>query len=205
MYDGIIFDMDGTLWDSREGIVNSWNSVYEKNGLDKRITIEELTGCMGLPMDLFAEKIFEGKKYEEVKDIFEQCFVSENEYLLKHGGILYPELENTLKELQKKYRLFIVSNCQKGYIEAFLEHHKLSQYFEDFECYGNNDLQKWDNIALVIERNKLKAPVYVGDIEKDKIAAKKAGADFIFAAYGFGEVVEYDGIAHNFAELAKIL
>ena len=47
----------------------------------------------------------------------------ENEYLSIHGGTLYPGLEDTLKELKKNYRLFIVSNCQSGYIEAFLHAH----------------------------------------------------------------------------------
>lgn len=81
-----------------------------------------------------------------------------------------------------------MSNCQSGYIEAFLEYYKINDYIEDIECFGNNDLPKWDNIALIIKRNNLKNPVYVGDIDNDRIAAGKAGADFIYAEYGFGDV-----------------
>ena len=204
MYDGIIFDMDGTLWDSRAAIVDCWNEVFEKSGLDRKITIDELTGYMGLPMDEIAESIFPDKKYDEVRDVFDQCFAEENDYLREHGGILYPGLEDTLKKLYKKFDLFIVSNCQSGYIEAFLEHHGLSQYFKDIECYGNNELQKADNIALVVKRNNLCNPVYVGDIEKDALAAKEAGVSFIFAEYGFGNVREYDGIIHKFTDLGRI-
>lgn len=204
MYDSIIFDMDGTLWDSREAIVESWNGVFEEFGLDRRITVEELTGYMGLPMDKIAENIFPDKKYEEVRNIFDQCYARENEYLRENGGILYPGLEDTLKKLYDKYELFIVSNCQSGYIEAFLEYHGLSHYFKDIECFGNNELQKADNIALVVKRNNLKNPVYVGDIEKDALAAKEAGVGFIFAEYGFGEVNEYDGIIHSFTDLGRI-
>lgn len=66
-----------------------------------------------------------------------------------------------------------MSNCQSGYIEAFLEYYKINDYIEDIECFGNNDLPKWDNIALIIKRNNLKNPVYVGDIDNDRIAAGK--------------------------------
>lgn len=204
MYDGIIFDMDGTLWDSREAIVKCWNGVFEDFGLERRLTVEELTNYMGLPMDQFAEKVFPGQKYDEVRDIFDQCYARENDYLRENGGILYPGLEDTLKKLQEKFELYIVSNCQSGYIEAFLEHHGLAQYFKDIECYGNNDMQKADNIALVVERNNLKNPVYVGDIQKDADAAKEAGVSFIFASYGFGNVEEYDGIIYNFTDLGRI-
>lgn len=203
-YDSIIFDMDGTLWDSRAAIVDCWNQVFEEYGFDKKITIDELTGCMGLPMDEFALRIFPDKTYEEIRDVFETCFERENDYLRKNGGILYDNLEETLNFLKKEYRLFIVSNCQSGYIEAFLSHHGLEKYFEDIECFGNNDLQKWDNISLIAQRNNLKAPVYVGDIQKDADAAKKAGVDFIYAEYGFGEVEEYDGIIHKFSDLKRI-
>ena len=109
------------------------------------------------------------------------------------------------KELKKKgYRLFIVSNCQSGYIEAFLEYYKINDYIEDIECFGNNDLPKWDNIALIIKRNNLKNPVYVGDIDNDRIAAGKAGADFIYAEYGFGDVKKYDDIIYKFGDLLRI-
>lgn len=202
--DSFIFDMDGTLWDSREGVVAAWNEAFEECGVPERITVEKLSSLMGLPMDLLGESIFEGKKYSEVEYIFEKCYKKENDYLREHGGILYPALKETLEKLHKKHRLFIVSNCQSGYIEAFLEHYQLGYLFEDIECYGNNELQKGENIALIVKRNKLKHPVYVGDIQKDADASKEAGVPFIFAEYGFGDVEKYDGIIHTFKDLLEI-
>ena len=205
MYDGIIFDMDGTIWDSRETIVKAWNEELKAQGIDSVITVSELTGYMGLTMDAIAEGIFPDKKYSETKHIFDKMYERENEYLRKKGAILYPDVISTLKELKKKgYRLFIVSNCQSGYIEAFLEYYKINDYIEDIECFGNNDLPKWDNIALIIKRNNLKNPVYVGDIDNDRIAAGKAGADFIYAEYGFGDVKKYDDIIYRFGDLLRI-
>ena len=67
MYDGIIFDMDGTIWDSRETIVKAWNDELKAQGIDRVITVSELTGYMGLTMDAIAEGIFPDKKYSETK------------------------------------------------------------------------------------------------------------------------------------------
>ena len=62
----------------------------------------------------------------------------------------------------------------------------------DFECFGNTGLLKDENISLVVKRNNLKAPVYVGDTQGDYEACKKAGIPFIWAAYGFGRPEDND-------------
>ena len=102
MYDGIIFDMDGTIWDSRETIVKAWNDELKAQGIDRVITVSELTGYMGLTMDAIAEGIFPDKKYSETKHIFDKMYERENEYLRKKGAILYPDVISTIKELKKK-------------------------------------------------------------------------------------------------------
>ena len=204
MTDGIIFDMDGTLWDSREGVCLAWNEVFKKNGLHKTIDVSELSGYMGMPMDEIAARLFPDKAYEDIREIYEECLNYENEYLRLHGGILYPELGKTLKALSEKYGLFIVSNCQKGYIEAFLEAHELKAFFTDYESYGNTLLQKDGNIRLVVERNGLKSPVYVGDIQADYASAAKAGVDFVHAAYGFGRVEADVPHIQSFNELLEL-
>ena len=90
--------------------------------------------------------------------------------------------------MQKRYPLFIVSNCQAGYVEAFLDHYDFWRYFKDIECYGNNFKQKGENIRLIAERNQLKQAVYVGDIQGDYEASVQAKVSFVHAAYGFGTI-----------------
>ena len=98
----------------------------------------------------------------------------EIEHVAKVGGILFEGLEETLEYLSGKYKLYIVSNCQKGYIEAFLEFHKLGKYFVDRENAENTGLSKGKNIRLVMARNGLENTVYVGDTIGDQNAAKEA-------------------------------
>lgn len=203
---GIIFDMDGTLWDSAEGVAKSWTRIVNREYDKERvITVEDIHGVMGKTMDKIAEELFpelpEGPRLE----LLGKCCDDENAYLREHGGVLYPGLEKTLAELQKDYHLYIVSNCQSGYIEAFLEHYGFGHYFEDMDCFGNNGLQKGENIRRLAERNGLTKAVYVGDIQGDYDATMEAGLTFIHAAYGFGTIAQETPVIRCFADLPEVV
>lgn len=201
---GIIFDMDGTLWDSAENVADSWNIAISEMGLKREpITKEDMYRVMGKTMDVIADILF--PDFENKYEVLDYCGKRENEYLEGHGGMIYPGVKETLEKLQKEYGLYIVSNCQVGYIEAFLHYYDLEQYFEDTLCYGENKLQKGDNIALMVKRNKLDAAVYVGDIQADYEASCHAGVEFIHAAYGFGTINDTVPEMERFSDLPYIL
>lgn len=202
--DSIIFDLDGTLWDSRETIVTAWNNVLQQKQINKEITKDDLRKTMGLPFDEVANKLLPDLGKEERENILNTCSELENGYLSKQGGHLYEEVENVLNRLAQRYKLFIVSNCQDGYIEAFYEYHGLEKYFSDYENPGRTGLSKGENIKLIIERNQLTNPVYVGDTKGDQQASKHAGIPFVYARYGFGEVTEYDFVIDRFDGLIDI-
>ena len=179
-YDGIIFDLDGTMWDTRKPICEAWNIILSRHEEIHRTPIVEtdLNDCMGLPMYDIAAKLFPQE-----------------------------QLAETLYTLSRKYPLYIVSNCQDGYIESFLTAHLMSDFFKDTECWGRTFLPKSESNKILIERNNLKNPVYVGDTAGDAKSAKDAGIDFIYAEYGFGDVSKdcYVAKIESFAELAEIL
>lgn len=206
MKEGIIFDLDGTLWDSVEPVVESWNEVFRNSSdTDYTLTIEEMKKLMGKTVSEIASIILDEVDKDRALEIIEECCKNELIYLEKEGGKLYPNLENTLKELLKKYNLYIVSNCQQNYIETFLKYHKLDNYFSDCENHGRTKLSKGENIKLIIERNKLDKAVYIGDTQGDCDAAGLAGIPFIHARYGFGTVNEPVAFIDSFDELLKIL
>ncbi len=189
MKKGIIFDLDGTLWDSAQAVVDSWNVVIDSlPDFHKKITVEDMESLMGKTMDDIAFTYFNTVSRDRALEILQACMDYENEYLEKVGGILYPQLEQVLADLSKDYFLAIVSNCQRGYIEAFLKFHKLEPYFNDFECFGNTKQEKDANIITVVKRNGLSKAVYVGDVLGDYLSTTKAGLPFIWAEYGFGQV-----------------
>lgn len=192
MKKGIIFDMDGTLWDSAEQVAASWTLALRQCGYEEVIiTKEDMMRTMGRTMDKIAEMLFPFAVGEEREHLLSVCCQVENDYLREHGGQLYPHLRSTMERLKEQgYHLYIVSNCQAGYIEAFLDYYKFWDLFEDILCFGDNGAQKDANIRQMKERNQLDQAVYVGDIQGDYDATAAAGLPFIHAAYGFGTINE---------------
>ena len=169
------------------------------------MTAEELASNFGLPLEQIARNMFQDQPESLRQQLMAECGEKENLYLAEHGGLLYPKLEETLRNLSEKYPLFIVSNCQDGYIQSFYSGNHTEKYFKDCECIGVTGKSKGENIRLVMERNGLKAPVYVGDTQGDADAAAQAGIPFIYAAYGFGQVKAFDAEIHAFEELLDIV
>lgn len=204
MFDSVIFDMDGTLWDSTPEVAMAFNKVLREKypHLSYDVTAEKLRSLFGLPLDVIAVKLFTGIDEEYAKEIIRECCEYECEYLAEKGARLYDGLEETLKTLSSRYKLAIVSNCQEGYVQCFFKvNPQLEQYFTDYEYEGRTKKSKAENIRLVVERNNFKNPVYVGDTQKDADSAKEAGVAFIFARYGFGDVSEYYDVIDSFPEL----
>ena len=203
--DSILFDLDGTLWDSSQQVADSWNIVLKRHNIDRELTVQDLMSVMGMLMDDIMVKLFPELDKDEALQVLEDLCAYENEYVGEVGGVLFPYVEETIKKLADNYKLCIVSNCQAGYIEAFFKAHHMEKYFMDYENPGRTGLDKAGNIRLVVERNGFKNPVYVGDTLGDQKSAKKAGVPFILAEYGFGEVEEYDGIISSIEQLPDLL
>ena len=206
MKKGIIFDMDGTLWDSAAGVAESWNEAILAYGYERKpLTAGDIQSVMGKTMEDIADILFPELNVMQRKELLDLCCRLENDYLRRHGGVLYPDIRKTMEKLKVNYHLYIVSNCQAGYIEAFLDYYKFHDLIEDIECYGNNDKPKGENIALLYQRNDLQDAVYVGDIQGDYDASMSAGVRFIHAGYGFGKVNADVPEIQKFSELIEVI
>lgn len=206
MIDSIIFDLDGTLWDASESICKSWNlSLRKYEDITKTLTLEDMKSIMGLTIENLAIKLFPEVSFDRALEIAKNCCYEECSFICKHGAKIFEGLEKVLIELVKDYKLFIVSNCQEGYIESFYEYSNLSAYFTDHECSGNTGLDKGDNIKMLVKRNGLSNPIYIGDTMGDYNACQKANVPFVFAKYGFGKVTEETYSICDIRELFEVL
>ena len=206
MKKGIIFDMDGTLWDSAAGVAESWNEAILAYGYERKpLTAGDIQSVMGKTMEDIADILFPELNVMQRKELLDLCCRLENDYLRRHGGVLYPDIRKTMEKLKVNYHLYIVSNCQAGYIEAFLDYYKFHDLIEDIECYGNSDKPKGENIALLYQRNNLEDAVYVGDIQGDYDASMSAGVRFIHAGYGFGKVEADVPEIQKFSDLIEVI
>ncbi len=205
MKKGIIFDLDGTMWDSSEEVAEAYNIALEKIGLPKRFTKSDIMSSMGKTMIEIAHIFFDSEGPGRAVDIMQKCIDEENEYLKTHSGKVYSGLEEALIELKERgFFIACVSNCQAGYIEAFYRATGLGKYFDDKECWGGTGLEKAENIRLVVKRNALERAVYVGDTLGDYNSADSAGVGFIHAAYGFGKVPDGTPSISSPSELADM-
>ena len=187
--DGIIFDVDGTIWDSTDSVAESWNlAIRENSDLDITVTNEFLFSIFGKTMDEIFSRLFPMLDTQERLRLVNLCFEYENRLLETKPGTLYPGVRETFERLSQKVPLFIVSNCQCGYIEVMLRSTGLAPYVTDTLCFGQTKTSKGQTIRTLMKKNHLKDVFYVGDTQGDADACKEAGIDFVFASYGFGEV-----------------
>ena len=203
--DSIIFDVDGTLWDSTEIVADAWTRyLKEERHINMDITAEKLKSLFGQLLPQIAAKLFPEFSQEQQLSIIDGCCEAEHRALEKEKAPIYPGLEETLSALSKKYPLFIVSNCQAGYIEVFLKSSGLGKYFRGHLCFGDTGLEKHDTILKLMDTYHLKDTVYVGDTMGDFLSCRKAGIPFVFASYGFGDVPEPDYRISRPADLTKL-
>ncbi|MFI5152253.1 MAG: HAD family hydrolase [Chitinophagales bacterium] len=202
----MIFDLDGTLWDAARACTAAWNETMRGLGKNKYFVDEDkVRSFSGLPIETIFSRYFDFIPKESYQDVSDRYKASEIEWVGKIGGSLYPHVKEELTELKKNYHLFIVSNCLDGYINNFISFHGLQSVFSDFEFFGNTGLPKSENIRLIVERNNLNHPVYIGDTEWDHEAATLNSIPFIYAAYGFGKTDSPDWMIDSFEELRKLI
>ena len=203
----LIFDIDGTLWDTRAIVARGYNVELERLGRpDLFLTAEYLTSLFGKTAQEIADVIFRDYPAGERLGLIMNCMETERVVLRADPcQVGYEGVKETLLALKKEYRLFVVSNCECGYPEIMMEKLGLQDVFEDHMCHGDTGLPKGDTIRLLMERNAVTEAVYIGDTQGDCDASRAAGIPFIFCAYGFGSPDRYDARLEDFRQLPEVL
>lgn len=205
MRKGIIFDLDGTLWEVTDSTFKSMNEVLRKHNL-KEESWERVCAGFGLNKIDSAKLYFPDLPQEEAFKLLDEMSALNIENLKINGGKVYSKVEETLKKLIEDYELFIVSNtAERDYIEAFLDNANVRQYFKDYIAASQLNISKGDAIKKVIADYKLEKAVYVGDTAKDMEATAIAGIPFIQAKYGYGEDLETQYSINEISELYAIV
>jgi phosphoglycolate phosphatase len=204
--DSIIFDLDGTLWDSTTVCFDAWESVINNfSHLDISISPTDIKSIAGTQHDLIFPTLFPHLTTKQCIELTHLCGQQELVFIKKHGAQLFDGVVETIKTFSAECPLFIVSNCQSGYIEVFLDYYQLDKFFTDFECSGRTLKSKSLNIKSIVDRNNLKTPIYVGDTQGDSEAAYENRIPFIYATYGFGRADRFDLKINSLKELRETI
>lgn len=137
--ESIIFDIDGTLWDSRALVAEGYNIQLRSEGAaDRCVTAEALRPLFGKVMTEIADALFPDIAPEPRYALMERCMATENRYLHENPcRIGYPKVRETMEALAKRHRLFIVSNSQQGYPELCIQKMGLEGCISGHLCFGD--------------------------------------------------------------------
>ncbi len=205
-YESLIFDIDGTLWDSRALVAEGYNIRLNKEGLSRYcITAETLKPLFGRVMTEIADVLFADFPEKERYALMARCMETENRHLHENPcHIGYPGVRETMEALAKTHRLFIVSNSQQGYPELCISKLGLTGCITGHLCFGDTGTSKGKTIRTLMEKYNITSCAYIGDTQGDYEATVEAGVPFLWASYGFGTPAGYAGKIDSFEDLLKL-
>ena len=204
--ESLIFDIDGTLWDSRQLVAEGYNIQLERENLRHLfVNADILKPLFGKTMTEIADVRLASIDIAQRYDLMERCMATENEYLFQNPcQIGYPKVKETLEQLKKKYRLFIVSNSQCGYPELCIEKLGLTELIEGHMCFGDTGTSKGQTILTLMRKHNIQSAVYIGDTQGDREACLEAKLPFIFCTYGLGSAESWDAKIDSIDELLNM-
>lgn len=194
--------MDGTLWDNVDAYADSWNMGLERTGYDKRVTRDDILGLMGREARVMLNTIVPDSSVEEQDALFTEVISAYQTLLDTMNPKIFDGMHEMLEKLSTKYKLMMLSNCEEGGLVNFMKFTNTTHLFTDYAEHGQNLKPKAYNLRLLMERNHLQSPVYVGDTNSDSREAAKAGVPFVFVTFGFGTTENYALKVDSLPELA---
>lgn len=205
--ESLIFDIDGTLWDTRALVAEGYNVQLRKEGLDHlQVDADMLTPLFGKVLSEIADVLFASVPAPERYALMKRCMDAEQEFMRTDPcQVGYPKVRETLEELAKRYRLFIVSNSESGYPELCIEKMGLQKLIRGNLCYGDTLTGKGQTILRLMREHHISSAIYIGDTQGDYLATREAGIPFIFAAFGLGQAESWEAKVDTFEELLNLL
>ena len=193
MYKTFLFDLDGTLTDPKEGIINSVLYALEKIGIEE-VNISELDSFIGPPIQ---QSFVDRYNMNEIE--VERAVFYFREYL-KQSGLLenkvYDGITTLLQELKDAdNRLFVATSKPTVFAKQVIEHFQLTTFFEEIvgSSLDGTRIKKEEIIAHILQTNeelKKEEMVMIGDRKHDVIGANSNGIASIGVLYGYGSEIE---------------
>jgi len=184
-HDAVVFDLDGTLWNSAEACLKEWNGIFEKRGLEL-VSLDLFKSCIGLPLEEFHRYLFPKMNRDDWMSLIPELRRVDLKAAESAIKFLYPYVIETLHRLSFKYPLAIVSNCSRPYMNAFLDSTGLEHLFIETHCFGDHSIPKKDMLYSLKQRFSWNDPVYIGDTSWDFDAAYLSHYTFIGVSWGYG-------------------
>lgn len=213
MIKNVIFDLDGTLLDTREGVIESARYAAKKMGYGE-LPYETMLTFVGPPIQNSFMKYYgcDENTAQNAANIFRNYYKNTALLLAEPYEGIY-DLCQELKE--NNVRMSVATYKREDYALTLLRHFGFDKYCDPMHGADNENLLKKEDIVRICldEMGAVKDDcVLVGDTDNDAKGAIKAGAKFIAVTYGFGfknetDVVgfPYIGVASKPTEIKKFI
>lgn len=188
MQKSVFFDLDGTLTDSGEGIINCAILALEHFGLPVP-TREEMRVFVGPPLgESFKKYGVPAEETEEAIRVFRSRYLP----IGKFENYPYPGIRELLETLQAQgHKLYVATSKPEETAREVLDHFDLARYFERIcgATFDQSRSSKSDVIAFLLQQNGSREnAIMVGDTAFDVIGAAAHGIPTIGVAWGYGKV-----------------
>ena len=205
-FESLIFDIDGTIWDSRALVAEGYNQQLREEGMEEyAVDAQRLRPLFGKIKTAIADELFPHLPEQERYGLMDRCMKRENRYLAENVcRIGYPGIKEALEALAKTHRLFIVSNSEQGYPELCIQKLGLETLISGHLCFGDTGTSKGKTIRTLMERFQISSCAYIGDTQGDYEATLEAGIPFIWADYGFDTPAGFNLRIHKPLDLIQL-
>lgn len=206
----ILFDLDGTIIDSRSGIISSMKYALSENGFSA-FSDKQILSVIGKPLAEMIKSLIPNISEHTFNKIF-------NAYRKQYAQkgvtdfILYKNISNVIKTLANEYNLYVVTTKSQAMAQKALSHVGLSKYFKDIRGPDGSPTgkKKSELISDLVQKYGLnpQKTLMVGDRKEDVEAAAYNGIKTVTVSYGYGEKEKFDKsqlTVNNVDELLNVL
>ncbi|MFP4687486.1 MAG: HAD family hydrolase [bacterium] len=197
--DAIFFDLDGTLFLSTPILHEAYRLGVEEYNKFKNLSLPvpreaDVLAQVGNPVSDIYSNLFPGVKLADLGGLGRMIVKRLTAEIKKERGEVIEGVFKLLEKLKESYRLAIITNAQRVYLEAVAETYDLERFFEIMLCI--EDVEAEQKAALIEKAlNYFDLPagrvLMVGDRSSDLEAAKSCGTKFIGCLYGHGNRSEF--------------
>tara|TARA_B100000963_G_C22579743_1_gene650232 strand:- start:293 stop:919 length:627 start_codon:yes stop_codon:yes gene_type:complete len=188
----LIFDLDGTLFDSAPEILDCLKEIFHKNNIKVNNNFDQ--SIIGPPLKDTLRGLVKEKDINKIDRLISDFIkLYDSKYCYKTK--LYKNVRETLEILKSEKRLFLITNKRLAPTKIMLESKNIVNFFENYFCVDANDPKKKDKTILIantiadLDINPSNT-VYIGDTKGDFLASKNNDIKFIYAGWGYGENID---------------